>query len=111
MAHSAAKQKTKKVVGKLIFSLLVGNVGNLKCKRLSTVCISLKRSICCGFAWRRKGEAFFSCYAILHGTGGSIAAVLWLNEQEGGGGRQKKMDGWKEGTKGFEGVCPTDCSS
>lgn len=43
VVHSAAKQKTKKAGEKLISSLSGGNVGNLECKRLSTVCISLEK--------------------------------------------------------------------
>lgn len=59
MAHSAAKQKTKEVVGKLISSLLVGNVGNLECKRLSTVCISLEKKHLLQACLEKKGGRHF----------------------------------------------------
>lgn len=78
-------------------------MGNLECNRLSTVCMCLKRSICCGFAWKRDREAFFSSCAILHGTCGSISA-LSLNEKEEGrmeGEEDRRLGGGKaEGEEG-----------
>ncbi len=95
VAHSAAKQKTKKALEKLLW-LLMWELWSAKGSPLYVY--FLKRSICCWFAWKRNREAFFSSYAILHGTSGSIAAVLWLNEEEGGKGRQ--INGRREGERG-----------
>lgn len=46
--------------------------------------------------------------AFLHGTGGSIAAALYLNEEEGDRERQRKMDGW-EGQRRSKGGHERQC--
>lgn len=96
------KQKRQGRNSSIFFLLVMWEIWSAKGSPLYVYL--LKRSICCGFACKRNREACFSSDAILHWTGGSIAAALYLNEEEGGRGRQRKMDGWEEGRRARKAV-------
>lgn len=75
-AHSGTKQNRLGRNSSPVFWLVMWEICSEKGSPLYVH--HLKRSICCGFGWKRNREAFFffSSYAILHGTGGSIGAAL-----------------------------------
>ena len=114
MPCSTAKQK--RPGEKLLSTLLDGNVGNLECKRLATVCTCRENEHLLMVSLRKnQGSVFGYILApilCVFGTGGSIAAAWQLKKKSKAG----EMEGWeeewgrqKEGMTGCEGVCHTDC--
>lgn len=106
VAHSAAKQKNKKRQrggnSSLVFRLIMWEIWSAKGSPLYVYL--LKRSICCGFACKRNGEAFFFLPPMPFCTGPVGASLLCCSlmrrrRREGGQRGGKKEDGRMGGGK------------